>query len=130
MLMSRCGLDTEGYFEREDFAGITDFNTPATLNAIGIATSDIAGNGTQEISSPSEMCKWRRKPKPHLCTAAQSRYDVDRTPTERSDNNERNHLQQTGGITLFPDLTLPTEPEIPLGRYAMMQGIIWSSTRE
>ncbi|MEY8574814.1 hypothetical protein AALD01_10455 [Oscillospiraceae bacterium 21-37] len=38
MLLSRCGLDADGYFEREDFAEITNFNTPQTLNAIGIAT--------------------------------------------------------------------------------------------
>ena len=41
MLMSRCGLDAGAYFEHEDFADITSFNAPATLNAIGIATSDI-----------------------------------------------------------------------------------------
>lgn len=35
MLMSRCGIDTGEYFEREDFADITNFNTPQTLNAIG-----------------------------------------------------------------------------------------------
>ena len=31
MLLSRCGLDADGYFEREDFAEITNFNTPQTL---------------------------------------------------------------------------------------------------
>ena len=29
---------------------------------------------------------------------------------------------------LIPDLTLPTEPELPLGRYALMHRIIWNST--
>ncbi|MBM6888629.1 hypothetical protein, partial [Pseudoflavonifractor phocaeensis] len=30
-LMSRCGLDTEHYFQHEDFMPIFDFNTPATI---------------------------------------------------------------------------------------------------
>ena len=34
MLMSRCGMDTEAVFEREDFAEIINFNTPATINAL------------------------------------------------------------------------------------------------
>ena len=50
MLMSRCGLDTDAYFEREDFADITNFNTPDTLNALGIATSDISEMALREIS--------------------------------------------------------------------------------
>ena len=99
MLMSRCGLDTEGYFEREDFAGITDFNTPATLNAIGIATSDIAEMALREISFSIRNVQMAEKSQNRtFAQQPQSRYDVDRTPTERSDNNERNHLQQTGGL--------------------------------
>ena len=100
MLMSRCGLDTEGYFEREDFAGITDFNTPATLNAIGIATSDIAEMALREISFSIRNVQMAEKSQNRtFAQQPQSRYDVDRTPTERSDNNERNHLQQTGGLS-------------------------------
>ena len=99
MLMSRCGLDTEGYFEREDFAWITDFNTPATLNAIGIATSDIAEMALREISFSIRNVQMAEKSQNRtFAQPPQSRYDVDRTPTERSDNNERNHLQQTGGL--------------------------------
>ena len=34
-LMSRYGLDTEHYFQHEDFMPIFDFNTPATVGALG-----------------------------------------------------------------------------------------------
>ena len=37
MLISRCGLDTGEFFDREDFQDIINFNTPATINALGIA---------------------------------------------------------------------------------------------
>lgn len=40
-LMSRCGLDTEQYFQHEDFMPIFDFNTPATVGALGAAVSQI-----------------------------------------------------------------------------------------
>lgn len=50
MLMSRCGLDTGEYFETEDFSDIINFNTPATINAIGLATSDISEMVLREIS--------------------------------------------------------------------------------
>ena len=40
-LMSRCGLDTEQYFQHEDFMPIFDFNTPATVVALGAAVSQI-----------------------------------------------------------------------------------------
>ena len=40
-LMSRCGLDTEQYFQHEDFMSIFDFNTPATVGALGASVSQI-----------------------------------------------------------------------------------------
>ena len=40
-LMSRCGLKPERYFDHEDFMAIFDFNTPATIGALGTAVSQI-----------------------------------------------------------------------------------------
>ena len=40
-LMSRCGLEPEQYFSHEDFMAIFDFNTPATVGALGTAVSQI-----------------------------------------------------------------------------------------
>ena len=40
-LMSRCGLNPEQYFDHEDFMAIFDFNTPATVAALGTAVSQI-----------------------------------------------------------------------------------------
>ena len=42
MLMSRCGLDRNEHFDREDFEGIINFNTPATINALGIGAAPFA----------------------------------------------------------------------------------------
>ena len=40
-LMSRCGLEPERYFQHEDFMSIFDFNTPATVGALGAAVSQV-----------------------------------------------------------------------------------------
>ena len=40
-LMSRCGMEPESYFSHEDFMAVFDFNTPATIGALGTAVSQI-----------------------------------------------------------------------------------------
>ena len=57
MLMVRCGLDPAGTFEDEDFRDVLNFNTPETLNALGVATGDISQMCLSEISAPSSPCK-------------------------------------------------------------------------
>ena len=99
MLMSRCGIDTGEYFEREDFADITNFNTPQTLNAIGIATSDIAEMALREISLSIRNVQMAEKAQNRTFAQPQANpYDIGRTQPERSEYNERNHLHQTGGL--------------------------------
>ena len=107
MLMTRCGIDAVEYFDREDFGAIVNFNTPQTLNAIGIATSDIAEMALREISLAIRNVQIAEKgqnrtfaPKP------QSRYDSGRTQPERSENNGRTHLHQTGRLSYSrPNIT-------------------------
>ena len=50
MLMTRLGLRADDYFIADEFAHVYEFNTPPTINALGIATSDIAEMGLREIS--------------------------------------------------------------------------------
>ena len=50
MLMTRLGLPADEYFSPDEFAHVYEFNTPPTINALGIATSDIAEMGLREIS--------------------------------------------------------------------------------
>lgn len=51
MLLIRCGIDGESYFNFEDFQSIAEFNTRQTVNALGIATSDIAETCLREIAA-------------------------------------------------------------------------------
>ena len=50
MLMTRLGLRADDYFSPDEFAHVYEFNTRPTINALGIATSDIAEMGLREIS--------------------------------------------------------------------------------
>ena len=50
MLMTRLGLRADDYFSPDEFAHVYEFNTTPTINALGIAASDIAEMGLREIS--------------------------------------------------------------------------------
>ena len=100
MLMARCGIDTAEYFDREDFGAVVNFNTPQTLNAIGIATSDIAEMALREISLSIRNVQMAEKGQNRtFAYQEQNHYDVGRKQPERSENNERNHLHQTGRLS-------------------------------
>ncbi|HBF1318173.1 TPA: DEAD/DEAH box helicase family protein [Clostridioides difficile] len=107
MLLSRCGLDADGYFEREDFVDITNFNTPATLNAIGIATSDISEMALREISAAIRNVQIEARGQNRtFARNITSQYDKGRKQPERSEYNERNHLHETGGLSYSrPNIT-------------------------
>ena len=107
MLISRCGLDTNEFFDRDDFADIVNFNTPATINAIGIATSDIAEMALREISQSIRNVQMAEKDQNHtFAQRTQAQYDKGRQQPERSEYNEQNHLQQTGGLSYSrPNIT-------------------------
>lgn len=107
MLISRCGLGTNEFFDREDFADIVNFNTPATINAIGVATSDIAEMALREISQSIRNVQMAEKDQNRtFAQRTQAQYDKDRQQPERSEYNERNHLQQTGGLSYSrPNIT-------------------------
>ena len=106
-LMSRCGVDTEAVFEREDFAEIINFNTPATINALGIATSDISEMALREISQTIRDVQIAEKSQNRtFAPQSQTRYDVGREQAERSNHNERNHIHQTRGLSYSrPNIT-------------------------
>ena len=50
MLLVRCGMNPEPYFDNDDFRDILNFNTPETINALGTATSSIAQMCLSEIA--------------------------------------------------------------------------------
>ena len=102
MLLTRLSLPTMAYLLPEDFEGIYSFDTPGTINALGIATSDIAEMGLREISRT--VMQARREQ--FLAKDAQIDYDVGKGQnsgeTERSVEHGSD-IQDAGGLS-------PAEP--------------------
>ena len=101
MVMARLGLDADKVYSTDDFAGISNFNTPEVLNAVGIATSDIAEMALLPVSRTiSTLSKENRI----IDVQAQSEYNKD-IKDERSQGDERNHIHDGGRLQ-------SSEPEI------------------
>ena len=75
-LMKRCGMDTDEYFEHEDFLSIFDFNTADTVALLGTAVSEQSEQIFREIA-----------------------VTIIKTERERSQKYERNHLYQERGLS-------------------------------
>ena len=75
-LMKRCGLDTDQYFEHEDFLPIFDFNTADTVALLGTAVSEESEQIFREIATT-----------------------IIKTERERSQKYERNNLQKERGLS-------------------------------
>ncbi len=103
MMMSRLGVDTDGYFELDDFRDVTNFNTQETLNALGFATSDIAEMGLTEISKTITALNRQNR---IIVGQDRNEYNKVENNDERSLDNERTDLHDGGRLQ-------PSEPETP-----------------
>lgn len=101
MMMSRLGVDTDGYFELDDFRDVTNFNTQETLNALGFATSDIAEMGLTEISKTITALNRQNR---IIVGRDRNEYNKVENNDERSLDNERTDLHDGGRLQ-------PSEPE-------------------
>ena len=94
MVMARLGLDADKVYSPDDFAGISSFNSQEVLNAVGIATSDIAEMALLPVSRTiSTLSKENRI----IDEQEQSEYNKD-IKDERSQSDERNHIHDGGRL--------------------------------
>lgn len=106
MLLTRLGLRADDYFSPDEFGHIYEFNTPTTINALGIATSDIAEMGLREISRTVMQAQREQL----FAKDSKNRYDSN---TERNIDAERsdehgNHLSRAERLS-------DSEPAAPAG---------------
>ena len=102
MLLTRLSLPTMACLLPEDFEGIYSFDTPTTINALGIATSDIAEMGLREISRT--VMQARREQ--FFAKDAQIGYDVGKEQNSGEAERSVEHgsdIQDAGGLS-------PAEP--------------------
>ena len=95
MMMTRLGIDTEPFYEAEDFSVITNFNTPETLNALGIASSDIAEMGLGEISRTVLALERQNR---IIADREKSEYNKAENKIERSFDDERADIHNAGRL--------------------------------
>lgn len=94
MVMARLGLNADKVYSPDDFAGISSFNSQEVLNAVGIATSDIAEMALLPVSRTiSTLSKENRI----IDEQEQSEYNKD-IKDERSQSDERNHIHDGGRL--------------------------------
>ena len=82
MLLTRLGLRADDYFSPDEFGHVYEFNTHMTINALGIATSDIAEMGLREISRTVMQAQREQL----FAKDSKNRYDSN---TERNIDAER-----------------------------------------
>ena len=92
MLMTRLGLRADDYFSPDEFAHVYEFNTPPTINALGIATSDIAEMGLREISRTVMQAQRDQFFANRTRIGYDGRTEQHETPHERSEQHG-GHLQ-------------------------------------
>lgn len=107
MIMTRLGIDTEPYFNDDDFRDIVNFNTQEALNALGFATSDIAEMGLSEISKTVLALNRQNR---IIAENRQSEYTNSTINTERSFENGRTDIHNVGRLpTSEPDASRTAE---------------------
>ena len=102
MLMTRLSLPAMAYLLPEDFEGIYSFDTPSTINALGIATSDIAEMGLREISRTVMQARQEQ----NFAKDAQIGYDAVKEQNNAEKERSAEHgsdIQSAGGLS-------PAEP--------------------
>ncbi len=112
MLVARCGLDPSDYYEDDDFRDVLNFNTPETLNALGVAAGDISQMCLSEIARTTlALQRQPQKENRTFETTQENQYPVTEQKIkqpERSNEYGRDHIQQAGRLQ-------PAESSAPAG---------------
>ena len=110
IFLTRCGIHVDEYFEHEDFRVLLDFNTPETVNAIGVATRDIAEIGLAEISRT--VRNLQRDAKKQNRTFAQRQKARYADSTEKTSQSERSAEY---GTDIYQSGRLPSAESVRAG---------------
>ena len=133
MLLVRCGLDPSEYFEDMDFRDVTDFNTPQTLNALGVATGDISQMCLSAISRT--VLALQRQPQKENRTfepQQKNQYAVteqENTQLERSFEYDRDHLHQAGRLQSAEPSAAPGGAGSPWEINMLLKCVFYSAER-
>ena len=115
-LMSRCGLAPEQYFTHEDFMPVFDFNTPATVGALGTAVSQINQQvlrqiGVTILNAEREANKERsQQNEQHLNLHSERGLSDSQPATDRTARNAPGQVRQDAENLLEGSPAHPLQP--------------------
>ncbi len=119
MLLTRLGLRADEYFSPDEFVHVYEFNTPTTINALGIAASDIAemgcGRSAEQSCGLSGINFLQTAEKADMMTAQNTKQQ-----TMKGANIMEVTYRMQDGFQV-PNLMMPSVPEVHLGKYAELR---------
>ena len=99
MLLVRCGINPEICFDDEDFEKVYYFNTPETLNALGVATGDISKMCISEIQKTVlTYDRQGEKENRTFASVPEREYHMGENKSERSLGYEERNVHDAGGL--------------------------------
>ena len=120
-LMSRCGLEPEQYFDHEDFMAIFDFNTPATIAALGTAVSQINQQVLRQIgvtiqnAEREKIAERRSQDEQHIDLQAERGLPDSQPGTERTAGEAPGQVRQDAENLSEGASSGPLQPDAAVG---------------
>ena len=119
MLMTRLGLRADDSFSPDEFAHVYEFNTPTTINALGIAPATsrrwACGRSAERSCRPSGNNYLQMPKRADMITAQNTKQQN----TKGANIMEVTYRMQDG--FQVPNLLMPQTPEVHLGKYAELR---------
>lgn len=98
LLLARCGYNPTHYFNNNDFRELINFNTKASISALGVATSDIAEMGLREIANTvMSLQKSKQNEIRTVASPAQDHYNSVKINAKENEHEQPN-LSHRGGL--------------------------------
>ncbi len=89
MMMTRCGINADDFYDPEDFKDLYNFNTHETIIALGSATSEIAEMGLREIETTVKALQKEEKNKNRTFVSSYD-FGYDEGAKQKTDTERRN----------------------------------------
>lgn len=124
--MVRCGLDADSYLHGDEFTAVCQHNSPAATLHLGTVVSDI----TRVVLSPIErtvknieqqnLFDLREKFAKPVVTEYHKDIEKQSEPEMERSNENGDYLFASGDY-LLPNLTLPEQPDVKIGKYGRLR---------
>ena len=104
MMMTRCGIDADSFYDSSDFSDIMYFDTHPLVISLGTAVSEVAETGLREIESTVRNFQKKEKNKNRTFAYGEEiNYSEDTKkeiiPERSSKENEANNIQKSWGLS-------------------------------